>query len=342
MQQTYRHVLLIAAAALLIWTPQSVQAQAPSPSDGTAAERGRRQHHAAGPRRADGVGSMLGLLRSELVREELAVTEEQSGKLKDLAEELRGTMRSALQDLRDLAPEQRKEAIEKLRTQRGNRSDELSDKVKEVLTPKQFERLGQIHLQMRGTRALMEEDMQKTLEMTTEQVDKLQKIRDNLRQKMAALRAEFDQVMPGRGAQPQGQAAPPRRLRGGQANQGFRPRGGPHQDAPDGNDAAGPGRRFRQGASPEQRRQRLANMRENIPTEVREKLAGLREKVQELVAEAEEKTLSVLSSEQREQFEKMKGEKFEMPRRGPARRGVGPRKPNKAGELPARQQPAQQ
>jgi len=51
--------------------------------------------------------------------------------------------------------------------------------------------------------------------------------------------------------------------------------------------------------------------------ERREKMADLREKISKMRSEAEQKALGLLTAEQKETFEKMKGEKIELPERRP-------------------------
>ncbi len=58
-----------------------------------------------------------------------------------------------------------------------------------------------------------------------------------------------------------------------------------------------------------------APLRDLSQEERREKMTELREKITKLREEAEKKALGLLTAEQKESFEKMKGEKFEMPAR---------------------------
>lgn len=304
---------LFSAATLLLATPAQVSAQ---PAQDTAA--GPRGQQARRMARPQGTLPMFGLLRSEKVREELGLTDEQNQKLKAIADELREKMQSFREELRDLDPQERKEAVEKARDQKSTGSAQIEEKVKAVLSSEQHDRLKQIHLQMQGARALMEEEMQQALEMTEEQLDKLRNIRDELREKMASLRTEFADLIPGRGPRADGgpKAGAGRR---GPRGEGFRPRGGAHREAP-------------------QRGQRGGDAGRRLG-DVRKKLGELRQQVQSLVAKAEQETLDVLSPEQREKLEAMKGEPFEMPQRGMRMRG--PRGGDRPiGRNRGRQQPA--
>ncbi len=77
---------------------------------------------------------------------------------------------------------------------------------------------------------------------------------------------------------------------------------------------------------------KLAEVRESTQTKMREKMqelfqsgdrTGMREAFDELRKEVDQETLGVLNEDQRAQFEKMKGEPFEMPDRGFGRGGPG-------------------
>ncbi len=66
--------------------------------------------------------------------------------------------------------------------------------------------------------------------------------------------------------------------------------------------------------SPEERKKKMEEMRNLSPEERQKKSAEIREQAQKLQKEAVDQALGVLTSEQRESFEKMKGEKFELDR----------------------------
>ncbi len=83
-----------------------------------------------------------------------------------------------------MSEEERNAAIKKMQDEMAKRFAETKAKVEEVLLPAQFERLEQIALQVRGDRALTQEDVQKKLTFTDEQKTKATELMNGFGDKM--------------------------------------------------------------------------------------------------------------------------------------------------------------
>ncbi len=187
---TIRTLASLAALTLMLVAPLTLSAQ-----DGDRPERpnrggeGGRGPGGGGPGgRFGGMGGgmmgggmmggqsgdavMLALLREESVRTELELLPDQVEGLQKIAESTRG-QRPEMGNFREMSEEERRAAFEKMRAEAEKRMAETKEKVEEVLLPAQFERLEQIALQVRGDRALAQEDVQKKLSFTEEQKTKV-------------------------------------------------------------------------------------------------------------------------------------------------------------------------
>lgn len=135
--------------------------------------------------------SLMGLaplLRVESIRQELKIDQEQSTVVEEISisiqEDFGAEILSFLRSLRDLPPEERREA-------RGKKSSEFRQKInlrlKEVLNDEQFNRLEQIGLQLDlrqkgAAEALTSEDLVAALDLTEDQTIELQHMARESRQ----------------------------------------------------------------------------------------------------------------------------------------------------------------
>jgi Spy/CpxP family protein refolding chaperone len=149
-------------------------------------------------------GNPLRLLYSEAVQKELQITEEQLAKLKELAESAQARMRERMAamrqkaaELQDLSPEERKARQKEMRDAMTKYTDEIRAKVEQVLDAAQVRRLDQIHLQMAGPAALVQEKIAQELQITDEQKQKLKDLRKGLQEKMHQLRQSLRELAPG-------------------------------------------------------------------------------------------------------------------------------------------------
>ncbi|MFN3689387.1 MAG: hypothetical protein ACK4UU_00505 [Fimbriimonadales bacterium] len=134
-----------------------------------------------GPQRGQGFGRMMGagmagmLLQRPDVQRELNLTEQQKNQIRQMQE----NQRTAMQELRTLPPEQRRQKMQELR----EKNDPTS-----VLNETQKKRLREIELQAMGAFALLQPDVADQLKLTQEQRSKLQGI---VMQSMQQVREQF-------------------------------------------------------------------------------------------------------------------------------------------------------
>jgi Spy/CpxP family protein refolding chaperone len=126
------------------------------------------------PRFGGGFGQFgsLMLLGQESVQKELKLSDEQVSKVKELGEKQRESFR----DFQNLSREERQA-----------RTKEMEKAVTDLLKPEQAKRLKQISLQQRGGGALTDEEVQKTLNLSAEQVEKVRAIEQDGRAAMKEL-----------------------------------------------------------------------------------------------------------------------------------------------------------
>jgi Spy/CpxP family protein refolding chaperone len=118
------------------------------------------------------------------VQKDLKLTPDQLTKIEAARTAQQEEMRAAMEAMRSGGGgggfEGMREAFEKMQT--ANRK-----KMEEILTKEQVLRLRQINLQIMGGRALMVPEYQKELGLTTEQIDKLQALQQQMMQANQAL-----------------------------------------------------------------------------------------------------------------------------------------------------------
>ena len=129
-------------------------------------------------------GANLGqLVQSKTVRDELKLTEDQVGKLKEWAEAQPAKMREVFQNAGGDRDAMREKFAEIQKT--------ASKEVGEILKPEQAKRLKQIEFQMAGVRGLMSPDAQKSLDITEDQKEKLQSAMTDMGKDMRELAEEY-------------------------------------------------------------------------------------------------------------------------------------------------------
>ncbi len=129
------------------------------------------------------------LVRSEKVRKELQLTDEQAATLRATMDRAAAKLRQSrptFETLRDLSAEERKAKFAESARRAWRQAEETRKEIEGILLPHQAERLGQIVLQVRGTAALEHKDFQDTLGLTGTQ-----------RREIAALRAEMNEKVRG-------------------------------------------------------------------------------------------------------------------------------------------------
>lgn len=160
-----------------------------------------------GPGGPGGFGDMFGssmLLRDEQVQAEIGLSEEQKDDLRVMAEDMRDEIGSRMRDIfsgmRDMSPEERQERMEEVRTEMEQVREDIDGRLKNVLTPSQFERVKQINLQQQvknqGAEGVLNGALADELGLTDEQKEQLrvkaEKVRADLQKKMADLRKQAE------------------------------------------------------------------------------------------------------------------------------------------------------
>lgn len=136
-------------------------------------------------------GGVLGLLQSKTVREDVKITDDQAGKLKDwqrdYAPKLREMMQEKMQGI------DRSEWREKMPAIMAEISKATYKELGEVLKPEQIKRLKQVG----GLQALTTPDAAATLKLTDDQKEKLKGIADDAGKEMRDLSEEYGGRYPG-------------------------------------------------------------------------------------------------------------------------------------------------
>lgn len=173
-------LIAIPTVAVLLWA-EVAGAQPPQRGQG----RGGPGRQGFGGFRPGGPGGFRGgfgggfggldrrtlLTRFDQVQKELKVTEAQKEQIEKLSEADREQMRELFSSLRDLNEEDREKRFAELR----KRGEEFEKKLLAILKPDQAQRLNEIFVQVRGVRALLDEQVAKELELTQGQKDKIAK-----------------------------------------------------------------------------------------------------------------------------------------------------------------------
>lgn len=169
-----RRISCLVAVLFLVSSTSVVFAQ------GQRGQRGQRPGQGGG---FGGGAGVTGLLAMPEVQKELNVTADQKGLIEDLIKDLGAGAGGGgnRQDFQNLSQEERQKRIEELRKQGEERAKKAEDLVKTILDAKQFDRLGQLRLQREGGSALTRDDVAATLNLTSEQKDKIAKIRESAR-----------------------------------------------------------------------------------------------------------------------------------------------------------------
>jgi Spy/CpxP family protein refolding chaperone len=129
-----------------------------------------------------GGGNPVMLLARDDVRADLALTDDQKNKLKDIQDGMQDKMRTAMTDARaqGLEREQMGKVFEKVFA-------DLSKEINVVLTPEQQKRLKEINIQFNGNRSVSQPEVAKELAITDAQKEKLKGLTDKLREATQAL-----------------------------------------------------------------------------------------------------------------------------------------------------------
>ena len=139
-----------------------------------------------GPRMFGLRGSFLGMIRVEEVQKELKLNEEQTAKVKEIAEKIREETRAQYAGLREMEDREKRRAK---MAELAEQSDEKAhQQLREVLSREQMIRLYQIRLQLRGpVYGLNHEFVAERLKLTDEQKKKAADIQKTSQQKTSEI-----------------------------------------------------------------------------------------------------------------------------------------------------------
>lgn len=128
-----------------------------------------------------GAGLAATLTFNRQLQEELKMDEDQLNKLREAQTGMADELRDILGKLRDASPEERTGIMRKL-------GETQTKAVHSVLKPQQIKRLNQIENQQAGLNMYTKEDVQKSLKLSEEQIDKIKVIAGDLQKDTRELR----------------------------------------------------------------------------------------------------------------------------------------------------------
>jgi Spy/CpxP family protein refolding chaperone len=144
-----------------------------------------------------GGGNML--LTNASVQKELNLSEDQIQKIKDLNQSINDKYRDEREAVRKLEGDERREKFQELNKKIAGESNKA---VAEVLKPEQAKRFKEITLQQRGAQAFNDEEVQKALNLTEDQKEKIKTINEDARKEMGELFPQGGRRGGGGGAPP--------------------------------------------------------------------------------------------------------------------------------------------
>lgn len=150
-----------------------------------------------------GGGGLLGLAARDEVQQELQLVDEQKDKVRGITEDMRDKVRDLFGQMRDLNEDERRARFDEIRTKVEGLNGDMEKQLEKVLLPHQLDRLKQIDLQTkvryRGAEALTSSDIAKTLNLTDEQREKLEKraaeVQEELQTKIRQLQVDARKKM---------------------------------------------------------------------------------------------------------------------------------------------------
>jgi Spy/CpxP family protein refolding chaperone len=131
-----------------------------------------------------GGGGVAALLANPDVAKELKLTEDQVTKVKEVGQKVREKFKDSFGQLKDTPQEERQKKFQEIAK---GMADETNKALSGVLNSDQTKRLKQLELQMQGSRAFSDADVQKSLGLTDEQKEKIKTISDDAGKAMREL-----------------------------------------------------------------------------------------------------------------------------------------------------------
>lgn len=149
--------------------------------------RGQGQGFPGGGRAMMGGGggqTGLNLLRRKDVATDLKLSTEQTAKVDALVKKTDEERRARMEERRNGGGGGQNFDPETFRAEQQKQQEAQKKEIAGILTPEQVKRLGEIEVQLQGTRALMNPEVQKKLAITDDQKTKLQQAQQSSGQKM--------------------------------------------------------------------------------------------------------------------------------------------------------------
>ena len=134
------------------------------------------------------------LLMIPTVQKELELVDDQKTKISDASQTMRDSMQEAFSGMQpptpDMTPEEQQKAREEMQKKMQPIQDKFQKAVEGILLPNQAKRLKEIALQVAGTAALSDKQVQDDLKLSSDQVVKIKTINEDMGKKIQALFAE--------------------------------------------------------------------------------------------------------------------------------------------------------
>jgi hypothetical protein len=127
------------------------------------------------------------LVNMPTVQKELEIVDDQKTKITEQLTKMRSSMMEIFSGMQDVDPEQRQAKMEEIGKKMQAQQDDVRKAIEKILLPNQVKRLKEIALQMAGTQAINDKQIQDELKLTSEQKDKIKKIGEDSTKKIRAL-----------------------------------------------------------------------------------------------------------------------------------------------------------
>jgi len=127
------------------------------------------------------------LINLPTVQKELELVDDQKTKIKEASDKAQAARRELFSGMQDIAPEERQAKMEEIGKKMQAQQDEMKKVIESTLLPNQLKRLKEIALQVAGTQALNDKQVQDDLKLTADQVAKIKTIGEDSTKKIQEL-----------------------------------------------------------------------------------------------------------------------------------------------------------
>ncbi|MGA2798973.1 MAG: hypothetical protein ABSE63_15445, partial [Thermoguttaceae bacterium] len=134
------------------------------------------------------------LLNMPSVQKELEIVDDQKTKVTEANDKMRSDMQEIFSGMQppspDMTPEERQKSMDEMQKKMQPIQEKFQKALESILLPNQTKRLKEIALQVAGTQALNDKQVQEDLKLSSDQVGKLKTINEDMGKKIQALFAE--------------------------------------------------------------------------------------------------------------------------------------------------------